>query len=273
MQANIIFLLIIFFLTSFWHNPFAQESQFDTTKSLDKISLERRLLPTDKLIEFFPLLLPKLSEPSIIRVNIKNLPVETEYLKEVLPLGEKSLGIVEKINNKSPYRDTLINGLIQNIILDKSVYKQGEIATLNVSAFLPLASPRVKFVYQADELYPTGRNTYRTILPVPMDADTGRHFMVLSYKEDNTEKKVRLPFKIIPGDFAEQDTTELEIHILTEETLEMLKYEGRILTPFLLMVILSGPVLVQSPHFLEWHAATTKTLINGHTRRLTLPML
>jgi murein DD-endopeptidase MepM/ murein hydrolase activator NlpD len=123
----------------------------------------------------------------------------------------------------------LVHGLIQKIKLDKDVYQQGEVATLNVTSVLPLEHPRIDFLYRTYRLYadPAREKTYQTILAVPMKADPGAYSMTLQYKEDGTLKELELPFEIIPGEFSEHDTADLDIHILTEETLEMLKYEGR----------------------------------------------
>jgi len=205
-------------------------NQKDTTKTnfLDKtINLEKRLAPIDKMIDFVPNLFPQLTEPSIIHFNFPNMPTSIKKENSAKPLGDKKSVIDDKISHIPQTTDTLINGLFQSISLDKSIYKQGEIATLNVTAVLPIIKPEIIFLYRTYKLYSAGKNNYRTVLAVPMDADTGRYVMILKYEEGKTKKSLRLPFKVIAGDFAEQDTVELDIHILTEETLEMMKYEGR----------------------------------------------
>lgn len=119
-----------------------------------------------------------------------------------------------------------VNRLIQKISLDKDTYQQGEIANLNVTAVLPLESPKINFLYKTYKLYPQSHNTYRTILAVPMQTEPGKYSMTLSYKEEGEQKILKMPFTVIPGNFSEEDTAELDISILTEETFEMLKYEG-----------------------------------------------
>ncbi len=191
------------------------------------IDLERRLVPTNKIINFLSNPFPQLAEPSIIHLNIQNQPVQIENNAPVRTLGDKTITSEDKISSLPLVSDSLINGIFQSISLDKKIYKQGEIATLNVTTVLPIVRPEIRFLYKTYKLYPAGKNTYRTVLAVPMDVDTGRYFMTLKYEENEARKSLRLPFKIIAGDFAEHDTVELDIHILTEETLEMLKYEGR----------------------------------------------
>ncbi|MGQ9533969.1 MAG: M23 family metallopeptidase [bacterium] len=191
------------------------------------INLQRRLEPIDRVINFLPDLLPVLTEPSIIHINILHLPQSVSKENVVSPLGIKDNVTSHKLTNKPNTTDTLINGLFQSISLDKKVYKQGEIATLNVTTVLPLIKPQIKFLKKTYKLYPAGKNSYRTILAVPMNADTGRYYMTLKYEEENRKKSLRLPFKVISGDFAGQDTMELDIPVLTDETLEMMKYESR----------------------------------------------
>uniref|UniRef100_A0A7C4XUF0 M23 family metallopeptidase n=1 Tax=candidate division WOR-3 bacterium TaxID=2052148 RepID=A0A7C4XUF0_UNCW3 len=191
------------------------------------ISLEKKLTPTDRFIKFIAPILPGLSEPSIIHFNIPVLLPKMPGELEEKAIGEKIPKGVNIVSSQPRIADTLLNSLIQSISLDKNVYKQGEIATLNVTTTLPIANPQIKFLSQSYKLYPAGRNIYRTILAVPMNADTGRHYMKLKYTERDSTKTIKLPFRVIAGDFAEKDTVELDIHILTEETLEMLKYEGR----------------------------------------------
>ena len=119
-----------------------------------------------------------------------------------------------------------VNRLIQKISLDKDTYQQGEIANLDVTAVLPLESPKINFLHKTYKLYPQSHNIYRTILAVPMQTEPGKYYMTLSYKEEGKQKTLQMPFTVIPGNFSEEDTAELDISILTEETFEMLKYEG-----------------------------------------------
>ncbi|MGB9719867.1 MAG: M23 family metallopeptidase [bacterium] len=204
-------------------------SNKDTTKLnfFNKaIDLQRRITPIDKMIDLAPGLFPQLADPSIIHFNIQNQPLPEENLMPVKAIGDRKASINDKISSRLMTSDTLINGLFQHIALDKKIYKQGEIATLNVTTVLPIIKPEIRFLYKTYKLYPAGKNIYRTVLAVPMDADTGRYFMTLKYEENDIKKSLKVPFRVIPGDFAEQDTAELDIHILTEETLEMMKFEG-----------------------------------------------
>lgn len=191
------------------------------------ITLKKRLTPSERMIEFSPSIPPRLIEPSIIRFNIQNLPRRIEERLSPVLLKKKEPNPSTTISKKLANTDTLINGLIQNILLDKDTYKQGEVATLHITTVLPLIKPEVQFLHRNYKLYPAGKNSYQGFLAVPMNADIGKHYMTLRYEEDGIKKSLRLPFKVISGDFAKEDTAELEIHILTEETLEMLKYEGR----------------------------------------------
>ncbi|MEO0129103.1 MAG: M23 family metallopeptidase [candidate division WOR-3 bacterium] len=222
-------ILSLWFCYSIYANDQQNNVQNDTTKNANlekEINLDKRLTPTDKIIEFIPNFYPQLAEPTVIRLNIFNPPLQT---KEYVPggnLGEKIDRIDNKITSAPVSKDTLINGIFQSISLDKKIYKQGEIATLNVTAVLPLIKPEIKFLNRNYKLYPAGRNIYRTVLAVPMDVDTGRYFMTLRYEENEEKKSYKIPFKVIPGDFAEEDTAQLDIHILTQETLEMMKFES-----------------------------------------------
>jgi hypothetical protein len=87
-------------------------------------------------------------------------------------------------------------------------------------------SPKINFLHKTYKLYPQSHNIYRTILAVPMQTEPGKYYMTLSYKEEGKQKTLQMPFTVIPGNFSEEDTAELDISILTEETFEMLKYEG-----------------------------------------------
>ncbi len=226
-------ILMILFFCSIHYCAGEEPERFNQKDSTEKatftrtIDLEKRLMPIDRGINFIPNLFPQLAEPMIIRLNIQNVPVLPKEQTSVRILGDRTTSIENRISPITPTSDTLINGIFQSISLDKTVYKQGEIATLNVTAVLPITKPEIKFLNRTYKLFPAGRNAYRTILAVPMDADTGRYYMTLKYDDGGTRKSLKLPFKIIPGDFAQEDTVELDIHVLTEETLEMMKFESR----------------------------------------------
>ncbi len=219
-------ILSLLFCYNIYANDQQKNVQKDTTNNIKEISLDKRLVPIDKTIEFIPDLHPQLAEPTVIRLNIFNPPLQVNEYIPGSNLGEKIDRVDNKITGTSFPKDTLINGIFQNISLDKKIYKQGEIATLNVTTVLPLIKPEIKFLNQNYKLYPAGRNIYRTVLAVPMDADTGRYFMTLRYEENEEKKNYKIPFKVVSGDFAEEDTAELDIHILTQETLEMMKFES-----------------------------------------------
>ncbi|MEO0215898.1 MAG: M23 family metallopeptidase [candidate division WOR-3 bacterium] len=232
MRFIIVLLIILTFITSgkSAEEKISRNPQEDSTPSSlvnGIISLKKRLPPSERVIEFIPNPFPKLSEPSIVHFNFPPLLRMVIAEPEAKQIGEKKPNTSGQITSVPSVCDTLINNLIQNITLDKTVYKQGEIATLNITTIKPISNPEINFLYHKYKLYPAGRNIYRTILAVPMDADTGRHRMTLKYQEGDEKKSLKLPFRVIPGDFANEDTVELEIHILTEETLEMLKHEGR----------------------------------------------
>ncbi len=226
---KLIFILLVLLGGDNYADNQGKDPERDTTRNIysEKVfNLNKRLIPTDKTIEFISNFYPQLAEPTIVRLHIFNPPLRAPENVIGGNLGTKIDKIDNKISSLSGPVDTLINGIFQSISLDKKIYKQGEIATLNVTAVLPLAKPVIKFLNQHYKLYPAGRNVYRTVLAVPMDADTGRHFMVLQYEENEKKKNYKISFRVIPGDFAEEDTTEIDIHILTEETLEMMKFES-----------------------------------------------
>lgn len=123
---------------------------------------------------------------------------------------------------------SLTDGILQRVSLDKDTYRQGEIARLHITAKAPLESAEITFLWRRYDLYPvdSAANTYTTVLGVPMTTDTGQYTMILKYHDRGEPTNLQLPFNVIAGSFSEQDTAELDIHILTEETLDMLKYEG-----------------------------------------------
>jgi len=123
---------------------------------------------------------------------------------------------------------SLTDGVLQRISLDKDTYRQGEIARLHITAKAPLENAEIYFLWRRYDVYPvdSAANTYTTVLGVPMTTDTGQYIMTLKYQDRGALKNITLPFTVIAGSFSEQDTAELDIHILTEETLDMLKFEG-----------------------------------------------
>lgn len=168
------------------------------------ISLERRLDRSPKIIEFK-----------------RNIP--TEPLQPVLLRLDHEVRSYDATQTSTL---SLVNGLIQRITMNKDTYQQGEIASLDVTVVVPLDNPKINFLYRDYNLYQIAPNVYNTILAVPMNTEPGSYEMTLRYQEKNEPKTLEMPFTVIPGRFSEDDTAELDISVLTEETLEMLKYEG-----------------------------------------------
>lgn len=168
------------------------------------ISLERRLDRSSKIIEFKRTISDETLEPVMLRLDY-----------EIRSFDASQTSVV-----------SLINGLIQRISMDKDTYHQGEIANLNITVILPLENPKINFLYRTYNLYLIAPNTYNTVLAVPMNTEPGDYIMTLRYQKESEPKKIEMPFTVIPGGFSEEDTADLDISILTEETLEMLKYEG-----------------------------------------------
>jgi hypothetical protein len=147
----------------------------------------------------------------------------------VLEPADIHIGDREKAESmKNTTTISLTDGVLQRVSLDKDTYRQGEIARLHVTAVAPLDNAEITFLWRRYDLYPvdTAANTYTTVLGVPMTTDTGEYAMILKYHDRETPKSLQLPFTVVAGSFSQQDTAELDIHILTEETLEMLKFEG-----------------------------------------------
>lgn len=120
-----------------------------------------------------------------------------------------------------------IGGLVQSISLDKDTYRQGEIAILTVTAVLPLPNAQIRFLGQKYKLYQAAAgHDYTTVLAVPLDTKEGKYTMTLTYRENDDNKTAKFPFRVTKGKFAEEDTVKMDIGVLTEETLEMLQYEG-----------------------------------------------
>jgi murein DD-endopeptidase MepM/ murein hydrolase activator NlpD len=168
------------------------------------ISLERRLERATQVIEF--------------KRNIPTEPLQPVLLRidhEVRSFDATQTSVV-----------SLVDGLIQRITMNKDTYQQGEIASLDVTVVIPLDKPKINFLYRDYDLYLAAPNVYNTILAVPMNTEPGNYKMTLRYQEKNEQKTLEMPFTVIPGAFSTEDTAELDISILTEETLEMLKYES-----------------------------------------------
>lgn len=175
------------------------------------LSLDRKLGHSGKTIDLGNSDPPKL-EPSIARLwkrdTLKNIA------GKVPPVSlDKSPGIT-------------ITGPVQNITLDKNTYRQGEIAILTVTAVLPLAKPQIRFLGQNYKLYTESGTDYSTVLAVPMDTKEGDYNMTLQYEDKGEKQTLKYPFQVVKGAFAEEDTVKMDVGVLTEETLEMLKYEG-----------------------------------------------
>jgi len=175
------------------------------------LSLDRKLERSGKTIDLGNPGPPKL-EPSIARLW------KRDTLKNIV--GKVPPVTLDKIPGLT------LNGPIQNITLDKNTYRQGEIAILTVSAVLPLAKAQIRFLAQNYKLYTESGTNYSTVLAVPMDTKEGNYSMVLQYEDKGEKQTLKYPFQVVKGAFAEEDTVEMDIGVLTEETLEMLKYEG-----------------------------------------------
>jgi murein DD-endopeptidase MepM/ murein hydrolase activator NlpD len=175
------------------------------------LSLDRKLERSGKTIDLGNPDPPKL-EPSIARLW------KRDTLKNIA--GKVTAVTLDKIPGLT------LNGPIQNITLDKNTYRQGEIAILTVSAVLPLAKAQIRFLGQNYKLYTESGTNYSTVLAVPMDTKEGDYSMALQYDEKGEKQTLKYPFKVVKGKFAKEDTVKMDIGVMTEETLEMLKYEG-----------------------------------------------
>jgi murein DD-endopeptidase MepM/ murein hydrolase activator NlpD len=148
-------------------------------------------------------------EPADIRIEYKRLSPNDPHLRPTI---------------------SLIDGLIQQIALDKDTCEQGEVTDLHVTAVLPLTNPRISFLRRGYALYTIdsiGAQTYRTTLAVPLTTDPGHYEILLSYDDEGTNKEIAFPFEVIAGAFSEDDTAELDVPSLTVETQEMLRYEHK----------------------------------------------
>lgn len=206
------------------------------------VSLDRRLERSVKTIEIKRKDPLEQLEPAIIRLSYQRLSLKEPDLISTI---------------------SLIHGLIQKISMDKDTCQQGEVATLNVTTVLPLENPKINFLYRTYKLYPVSNNIYQTILAVPMNTDPGTYSMTLKYEEKGTQKNLELPFEVIPAHFSEEDTAELDVHVLTEETLEMLKYEGNY---FARAYRMNPDSMLYEDDFI-WPCAGTITGLYGTPRR------
>ncbi|UCC13009.1 MAG: M23 family metallopeptidase [candidate division WOR-3 bacterium] len=181
----------------------AQQKQVKPFTETD-VSLDRRIDRDRKTIDF-------------------TYPYETTLEPADIHVGDRRH--MEETGNASTIS---LTGILQRINLDKDTYRQGEIARLHITAVAPLERAEITFLWRTYDLYPvdTTATMYTTVLGVPMTADTGQYTMTLKYQDGDEYKSLQLPFRVIAGSFSEEDTAELDIHILTEETLEMLKFEG-----------------------------------------------
>jgi hypothetical protein len=168
------------------------------------ISLKRRLDRSPKIIEFKRNALTEPLQPVLLRLDHEARAFDATQTSTV----------------------SLVNGLIQRITMNKDTYQQGEIASLDVTVVVALNKPKINFLHRDYDLYQVAPNVYNTILAVPMNTEPGGYEMTLRYQEKNEQKTLDMPFTVIPGRFSEDDTAELDISILTDETLEMLKYES-----------------------------------------------
>ncbi len=177
------------------------------------ITLDNKIQRTASTIDLEDNGPPKLADPSIAHLWKR----DTTKVKAstAVPVD------LEKTNRIT------IGGLVQSIALDKDTYRQGEIAILTVTAALPLPNAQIRFLGQKYKLYQAAAsNDYTTVLAVPMDTKEGKYTMTLTYKENAENKAAKFPFKVVKGKFADEDTVKMDIGVLTEETLEMLQYEG-----------------------------------------------
>jgi hypothetical protein len=172
----------------------------------------------------------KLAEPPIPRSGPQGLAAPAPEPKLVIPEKREEPKVAMVPPKEKPVEAPVIirgEGLVQAISLDKDTYRQGEVAALTVTAVLPLDNARIDFLYRDYKVYPAAeKNIYKTVLAVPMETQPKSYFMTISYDEGSERKSLQLPFKVILGDFPHHDTAKMEIPILTEETLEMLYYEG-----------------------------------------------
>lgn len=177
------------------------------------ISLDQKISRNASTINLKNGAVPKLADPSIARLWKRDTTKTKTDTATALNLDSAS-----RIRIKE---------LVQSIALDKDTYRQGEIAILTVTAARPLANAQIRFLGQKYKLYPVSGAEYTTVLAVPLDTKEGKYSLSLIYQEENETKTEKFPFRVIKGKFAEEDTVKMDIGVLTEETLEMLRYEGQ----------------------------------------------
>jgi len=122
---------------------------------------------------------------------------------------------------------------VQKISLARSIYRQGDVAHLMIESSRQLNSPRVRFLgrnFQVSEkkLSDGQGRYYEAFLPVPINADTGQHTLTLTYtNQESGEENKRLTISIIEGEFREADTSEVDLPMLSEEMMALVRYEHR----------------------------------------------
>jgi hypothetical protein len=192
--------------------PAGQDSLSDSLVHKALIRLDRYIQRDSQPIKFYYDNYPRLADPVVYQLS---KPVDTvrpshESLEAVPLVGGLISGEPALPRTRAAASESLnivhIGGLVQSISLDRYTYHQGEIAYMNVNTSLPIGSVSVKFLQRTYKLYALSSTLYQTLLAVPMDADSGRHRMTLSYNEGGAKKTVKLPFMIMPGEFAEVDT-------------------------------------------------------------------
>lgn len=167
-----------------------------------------------------------------------------------------------------PLRPTisLIDGLIQQISVDKDTCEQGEVTNLHVSAVLPLTNPKISFLFRSYSLYTIdsiGAQTYRTTLAIPLKTNPGPYTITLMYEDEGEAKEIQFPFEVIAGAFAEHDTAELDVPVLTEETKEMLRYEHQ----YFAKAYRTNPKQILYEEDFIWPCAGTVTGMYGTPRK------
>ncbi|MBN2619903.1 M23 family metallopeptidase [candidate division WOR-3 bacterium] len=186
-----------------------EETDDPVTTPTATIDLNKRLeRPTDTLNKSRTDHTKKL-KPADLRIEYKRLSPNDPHLRPTI---------------------SLIDGLIQQIALDKDTCEQGEVTDLHVTAVIPLTNPRISFLRRTFTLFmidSIGAQTYRTTLAIPLTTDPGHYQVLLSYDDEGEEKEIAFPFEVIAGAFSEDDTAELDVPMLTAETQEMLRYEHR----------------------------------------------
>jgi murein DD-endopeptidase MepM/ murein hydrolase activator NlpD len=117
------------------------------------------------------------------------------------------------------------NESFQEIWLERSEFKQGDHIRLRLFAKLPLENPRLRFLKYSYPLYlmdtRPNRISYQTYLAVAMRADTGIQVITLFHERKGSLDSLKLPVRILLGDFAHRVRKIKEIEV-TEETRQKL---------------------------------------------------